>query len=102
LEEQQFDLVFMDIQMPELDGLEATAAIRSRERQSRGHVPIIAMTAHAMKGDRGRCLLAGMDDYISKPIARQELARMIEYYYSTKSPAEGYAYAEPDRAASAR
>ena len=75
---QNFDLVLMDVQMPELDGLEATAVIRSREQQTSGHVPIIAMTAHAMKGDREQCLAAGMDDYIAKPIRAQQLLETIE------------------------
>jgi CheY-like chemotaxis protein len=73
LELQKFDLVVMDVQMPEMDGLEATATIRAAERQSGAHIPIIAMTAHAMKGDRERCLEAGMDRYIAKPIRARQL-----------------------------
>ncbi|MGC9972186.1 MAG: response regulator [Bryobacteraceae bacterium] len=72
------DLVLMDMQMPNMDGFEATAAIRGREREAGGHVPIVALTAHAMKGDRERCLEAGMDGYLSKPIQAQELYELIE------------------------
>lgn len=72
-----FDLVLMDIEMPRMDGFEATAAIRAKERTSGKHLPILAMTAHAMKGDRERCLEAGMDGYISKPIKSKELAEII-------------------------
>ncbi len=72
-----FDLVLMDIQMPELDGFEATQAIRNRERSGSKHVPIIAMTAHAMKSDREACLQAGMDGYVAKPIRASELNQAI-------------------------
>ena len=75
---QPFDLVLMDVQMPEMDGLEAAAAIRMREKTAGGHVPIIAMTAHALKGDRELCLAAGMDEYIAKPIRAHELFDVIE------------------------
>ena len=73
-----FDVVLMDVQMPEMDGFEATAALRARERAQGGHVPIIAMTAHAMKGDRERCLAAGMDGYLAKPIQPDELYAAVE------------------------
>jgi two-component system, sensor histidine kinase and response regulator len=75
--QQAFDLVFMDLQMPEMDGKEATQRIRRQQEVARIRVPIIAMTAHAMAGDREKCLAAGMDDYISKPIGRDELAAVI-------------------------
>ncbi|HEV2991384.1 MAG TPA: two-component regulator propeller domain-containing protein [Candidatus Angelobacter sp.] len=77
LQEQVFDLALMDIQMPEMDGFTATETIRQRERNTGSHIPIIAMTAHAMKGDRERCLAAGMDGYIAKPISQEELIRII-------------------------
>ncbi len=73
LREASFDLVLMDFQMPEMGGLEATALIRAAELLTGAHLPIFAMTAHAMKGDRERCLAADMDGYISKPINRKEL-----------------------------
>jgi signal transduction histidine kinase/ActR/RegA family two-component response regulator len=76
--EERFDLVLMDVQMPEMDGFEAAAALRHLEAGSGAHVPIIAMTAHAMQGDRERCLQAGMDDYVSKPVRPQALFRAIE------------------------
>lgn len=75
---QHFDLILMDVQMPEMDGLKATTAIRDWETQQGGHVPIIAMTAHAMKGDREHCLEAGMDEYVSKPVRAQKLFAAIQ------------------------
>ena len=77
---QTFDLILMDIQMPHMDGYEATAAIRQSEVQSSGHVPIIALTAHAMKSDQERCRAAGMDDFISKPIHQADLFEKIERF----------------------
>ena len=76
--EQSFDVVLMDVQMPEMDGLEATAAIRQAETPTGGHIPIIAMTAHAMKGDRDRFLAAGMDGYVAKPVRPHELYAAVE------------------------
>jgi CheY-like chemotaxis protein len=78
LQTQPFDLILMDVQMPEMDGLAATAEIRKNEMQTGGHMPIIAMTAHAMTGDRERCLQAGMDAYVSKPIDADKLLATIE------------------------
>jgi len=86
-----FDLIFMDIQMPEMDGLEATATIRARESElatrnsePATRIPIIAMTAHAMKGDREKCLEAGMDDYVAKPIKREVVFDVIEKWVFSK------------------
>ncbi len=75
--EGDFDLILMDVQMPEVDGFEATRQIREEEQTTGRHVPIVATTAHAMTGDRERCLLAGMDEYLSKPIHRQELLAVL-------------------------
>jgi len=68
----------MDIQMPEMDGFEATAAIRQKEKAIGAHIPIIALTAHAMKGDRERCVAGGMDGYVSKPVQAEELIQAVE------------------------
>jgi two-component system, sensor histidine kinase and response regulator len=87
LEKQQFDLVFMDVQMPEMDGLEATAVIREKEKASGRHQPIIALTAHAMKGDREKCLAGGMDGYLTKPIRPQELDEILEEYLGRRASA---------------
>ncbi len=78
LERGPVDLVLMDVQMPEMDGLEATAAIRQQEKTNGHHVPIVAMTAHTMKGDRERCLAAGMDGYLAKPIQPKELYELLD------------------------
>jgi two-component system sensor histidine kinase/response regulator len=89
LEQKRFDVVLMDCQMPEMNGFDATALIRERERASGGRTPIIAMTAYAMKGDRERCLEAGMDAYITKPIRTDELFQTIEYLTSTPAAEAG-------------
>jgi len=78
--------VLMDLQMPEMDGFEATGAIRDPSPRVRNHdIPAIAMTAHAMKGDRERCLEAGMDDYVSKPVTALALNKILETYLSRET-----------------
>ena len=84
-----YDLILMDVQMPELDGFEATALIRQADDAAAARVPIIAMTAHAMKGDRERCLAAGMNDYLAKPIQPHEVAHMIERHLGRETGAPG-------------
>jgi CheY-like chemotaxis protein len=81
----KFDLILMDVQMPELDGLEVTAAIRKLEGNSGSHVPIIAMTAHALTGDRQRCLAAGMDGYIAKPFQLQEMLKIVSGFHDNRA-----------------
>ena len=80
---QQFDLVLMDLQMPEMDGLQATARIREQERATGARIPIVAVTANAMRGDRERCLAAGMDGYVAKPIQTAELFKVLAQVAST-------------------
>jgi len=81
-----FDLILMDVQMPEMDGFEATAAIRRRERATGSHIPIVAMTAHAMAGDRERCLAEGMDAYLSKPLRPDDLLATIDGLLTAPQP----------------
>jgi CheY-like chemotaxis protein/HPt (histidine-containing phosphotransfer) domain-containing protein len=82
---ERFDLVLMDVQMPEMDGFQATAAIREQERDRGIHTPIIAMTAHAMAGDRERCLAAGMDAYLAKPLKPADLMATIARFFRASS-----------------
>ena len=95
LSSESFDIVLMDIQMPGMDGFEATAAIRQHEQLSGAHIPIVAMTAHAFKGDQERCLTAGMDAYVSKPVRQQELYATIESLLGRNRTADSYETAEP-------
>jgi PAS domain S-box-containing protein len=88
VQDGKFDLIAMDVQMPEMDGLDATRAIRTWEKEAGTHIPIIAMTAHAMKGDRERCLTAGMDGYTSKPIRMRELEQAIAHLISPPNSAK--------------
>jgi signal transduction histidine kinase/HPt (histidine-containing phosphotransfer) domain-containing protein len=91
LEQKQYDLVFMDLMMPEMDGLEATRAIRERQKNSAAHpnfssrIIVIAMTAHAMQSDREKCLASGMDDYLAKPIRPKDIRNMIEKWGATEN-----------------
>ena len=96
VEEHSFDLVLMDVQMPEMGGFEATARIREAEQSNGKHLPIIAMTAHAMKGDRERCLSAGMDDYIAKPIRPEELWKTIESVVGVRTASHDIAACPPE------
>ena len=83
-----FDLILMDVEMPEMNGLEATSLIRKAEKKTGSHIPIVAMTAHAMKGDKERCLDAGMDAYVAKPINSKELFETIESFFEGPSAGE--------------
>ena len=96
LEKGRFDLLLTDIQMPEMDGFAATAAIREREQGTEDHLPIIAMTAHAMKGDADRCLDAGMDGYVSKPVRRAALYQTIEEVMGAVAGTSSVGDAQPD------
>ena len=87
IEREAFDVVLMDVQMPEMDGFQATAAVRQREKETQTHVPIIALTAHAMKGDRDKCLVAGMDAYLPKPLDARELQTLVESLAAAADPA---------------
>ena len=86
LQREQVDLVLMDVQMPDMDGFQATAAIRDGEKTSGGHLPIVALTAHALKGDMERCLASGMDAYLSKPIRAQDLDRALAEALANGTP----------------
>jgi two-component system, sensor histidine kinase and response regulator len=94
LKKEQFDIVLMDVQMPVMDGEEATREIRAFETGACGgnrHVPIIAVTAHAMRGDRERCLAAGMDDYLTKPLQNGVLEAAVIQWLANSKNAEAFA-----------
>jgi len=95
LARENFDLVLMDIQMPEMGGFEATQRIRAMEEGTARRIPIIAMTAHAMTGDREKALASGMDDYVTKPVDRKQLARSIERFFRSETEKQAAAEADP-------
>ena len=90
LSEAPFDIVLMDVQMPEMNGLDATRAIRAGEHSTGRHLPIVAMTAHAMAGDRERCLAAGMDEYLTKPIRAEALISHVERFAMSTNPSPSH------------
>ena len=90
------DLILMDVQMPELDGREATVRIRQFEAGRGKHLPIIALTAHAMQGDAELCLAAGMDGHLTKPLKRQDLTKTLERFFLPGSNSEAIATAKSD------
>jgi CheY-like chemotaxis protein len=92
---ERFDAILMDVEMPEMSGLEATAAIRRLEVERGGHIPIVAVTAHAIIGYRERCLEAGMDDYVSKPIKREHFLRVVEDAVKKRDAQEPATVEEP-------
>jgi CheY-like chemotaxis protein len=89
LAKESFDLALMDVQMPDMNGFQATAAIRQHEQLSGGHLPIIAMTAHAMVGDKERCLEAGMDAYLAKPVQVSDLFTIIDNFFPSQAVSPG-------------
>ncbi|MGP8283987.1 MAG: response regulator, partial [Desulfomonilaceae bacterium] len=97
IETSHFDVILMDVQMPEMDGFQATRAIREKEKITGGHTPIFAMTAHAMSGDREKCLAEGMDGYISKPINAQELLENIDRVVSQREAASEGAFSNAEK-----
>jgi CheY-like chemotaxis protein len=88
LDREPFDLVLMDVQMPDMDGLQATAAIRAQEHMTGTHVPIIALTAYVMPGDEAQCLAAGMDAYVTKPIRPADLRTALQRVMEAKVPTQ--------------
>jgi two-component system sensor histidine kinase/response regulator len=99
-EREEFGVVLMDMQMPEMDGFEATAAIREKERGTSRHTPIVAMTAHALKADEDRCPDSGMDGYISKPIRSSQLCEILERMLDAHEAKGSAAVAVPGEGAS--
>jgi CheY-like chemotaxis protein len=94
LARESFDVILMDVQMPGMDGFEVTGRIRKKEENTGTHQPIIAMTAHALAGDRERCLAAGMDDYVAKPIRRAELTEALNHVsFALERAGVNYQYA---------